>query len=604
MTDLADATKPSIDGISDRRRYQESGERSVLTKARESVRGVSQQRLAVIAMTVILGVGLLVRFAAAITLSPHVDEPSSVLAAHAVAERGLPILPSGTPYFQGVTLSYLLQPFIWLDLADIDNLQIMRMIPVVAGTITVYLCYRLGRYVTGDAQVGLAMAALVAIDPMSVQWSGHLRMYGLLQALVIALAWAFARLLNGAASWRQILLVAALYWASVFTHVGASLLGPAMALAALILYRRELWRQRRVLGALALSAFGPILLLTVNQLTATENEPVNQAAPFWSFVGDNLLAPFARFRVPTSEEWSGLAEGAVLFWMVPLLIVAASTIIGGRYLLRHPGVTKETRTSVIALLSLYWFPFLVIIAFTLSLKDRYLLHLHVLGYLFLAVLMVALLRQSTRLGETRRQHLVAIAQRGIILAVALAILSSLSWRLNNTVVQPDYNAAMAYVAENHQPGEPVIVTLPPVGYLTMDEPTRGDVVFLAGSEGFTRAERYTRISNEGRLIDYWIGADSIVSTGTLQQILESHPNAWVIADEGRLDGDWINEASIKEVLRDTTYPAYLTDGGAVVFRTLPAEESSDETEGTVPVDAEPGGRNGCQDAVGPTQCVR
>src|SRR5690554_4814480 len=48
--------------------------------------------------------GFLVRVIAAVTLTPHVDEPSSVLAAHMVAERGIPILPSGTPYFQGVTL--------------------------------------------------------------------------------------------------------------------------------------------------------------------------------------------------------------------------------------------------------------------------------------------------------------------------------------------------------------------------------------------------------------------------------------------------------------------------------------------------------------------
>ncbi|MBA2758835.1 MAG: glycosyltransferase family 39 protein, partial [Chloroflexia bacterium] len=214
MTDLAGATKPNLDGIPQRQRYRESGNRSMFEESRQLTQSVSQQRLAVIAMTMIIGVGFVVRLIAAITLSPHVDEPSSVLAAHAVAERGLPILPSGTPYFQGVTLSYLLQPFVWLGFGEIDDLLAMRMIVVVAGTVTLYLCYRLAREVTGDARVGLVMAALVAIDPISVQWSGHLRMYGLLQALVIALAWAFVRLLNGDKSWRQVTLVAMLYWLS------------------------------------------------------------------------------------------------------------------------------------------------------------------------------------------------------------------------------------------------------------------------------------------------------------------------------------------------------------------------------------------------------
>ncbi len=574
-------------------------------ESRQLAQSVSQQRLAVIAMTMIIGVGFVVRLIAAITLSPHVDEPSSVLAAHAVAERGLPILPSGTPYFQGVTLSYLLQPFVWLGFGEIDDLLAMRMIVVVAGTVTLYLCYRLAREVTGDARVGLVMAALVAIDPISVQWSGHLRMYGLLQALVIALAWAFVRLLNGDKSWRQVTLVAMLYWLSVFTHVGASLLGPSMALALFLVFRGELWRNARILTVLGLSALGPIILLVVNEMTANENEPVDGSAPFWSFVGDNLLAPFARLRIPPDGWFSHLISGEMLYWLVPLLIVALSTVVGGRYLLRHADISREMRTSVIAILSLYWLPMIVIVAVTVSLKDRYLLHLHLMGYLFLAVLLVALWRHSTRERTSSRQDVLTIAQRGAIVAVVLVICASLSWRLNNSVVQPDYNAAMAYVAEHHQPGEPVIVTLPPVGYLTMDEPTRGDVVFLAGSEGFTRAERYTRLTNEGRLIDYWIGADSIVATHSLHQILESHPDAWVIADEGRLGGDWINEASIKDVLLDTTFPAYRSDGGAVVFRTLPAQgQSAAASDDVAPVDDQSGSRLGCQDSIGPTRCAQ
>jgi len=607
VTDLAGATKPNRDAIPDRQRFREPGNSSMFKESRHLAQAVSQQRLAVIAMSVILGVGFVVRLIAAITLSPHVDEPSSVLAAHAVAERGLPILPSGTPYFQGVTLSYLLQPFIWLGFGDIDDLIVMRTVVVIAGTITVYLCYRLAREVTSDARVGLVMAALVAIDPMSVQWSGHLRMYGLLQALVIALAWAFVRLLNGDKTWRQKVLVAMLYWLAVFTHVGASLLGPAMAVAAFLVYRRALWRNARMLAALTLSALGPIVLLAVNALAGGQNEPVDPSAPFWSFVGDNLLAPFARFRLPPRYTLSWMTDGVLLFWLVPLLIVAVSTVVGGRFLLRNANISREMRTSVIALLALYWFPMIVIVAVTVSLKDRYLLHLHLMGYLFLAVLLVALWRHSARARTTSRQDMLTIAQRGAIVAVVLVICASLSWRLNNPVVQPDYNAAMAYVAEHHQPGEPVIVTLPPVGYLTMDEPTRGDVVFLAGSEGFTRAERYTRIANDGRLIDYWIGADSIVATASLHQILESHPNAWVIADEGRLGGDWINEASIKDVLLDTTFPAYLSDGGAVVFRTLPAQETSTaagEAGDLAPVDDQPSPGIICHDSIGPTQCAQ
>src|SRR5690606_15397841 len=59
---------------------------------------------------VLVGLGGILRLIAAHTLTPHVDEGASLLAAHAVAERGFPILPSGTVYTQGATLSYLTAP--------------------------------------------------------------------------------------------------------------------------------------------------------------------------------------------------------------------------------------------------------------------------------------------------------------------------------------------------------------------------------------------------------------------------------------------------------------------------------------------------------------
>jgi hypothetical protein len=218
------------------------------------------------------------------------------------------------------------------------------------------------------------------------------------------------------------------------------------------------------------------------------------------------------------------------------------------------------------LLAFYWLPLLVIVIFTVSPKVRYLLHLHVLGYLFVAVLLVTMLR---RVEAAATPGIGTVARQVAVVGVVAAVGSGLVWRLEHQVVQPDYNGAMAYVAAHHQEGEPVIVTLPPVGYLSIDESSRDDLYFLAGSEGWTRAERYTRWDEDGRLIDYWIGADSIVSTAKLEAILERNPDAWVIADEGRLEDDWTNRSAIEEVIRTEMFPAYQSEGGAVVYRTKP-----------------------------------
>lgn len=526
--------------------------------------------------------GFLVRVIAAVTLTPHVDEPSSVLAAHMVAERGLPILPSGTPYFQGTTLSYLLQPFVWLGLGEIHHLPLMRMVLVLAGTVAIWLSYRLARAITGSASVGAITAMLVAIDPVSVQWSAHVRMYGLLQALTFALAWAYIRLLQGHTGWRQIGIVVGLFWLAVFTHVGASLLGAAMALAAVLVYRRDVIRQWRLLVTLGASALASVTLLTINRVLGTANEPVQSSgSSSFKFVGDNLLAPLASIKaIPTDDVFQRITAGITLYWLIPGLIVAVSAIIGARHLLRTHADDRDMRIAVLTLMSFYWLPLLLVIGFTISPEVRYLLHMHLLGYIFVAVLAVEVLQRAARERRQEGGATRTIPWYGVIAAVLVAIGASLLWRLDNPVHQPDYNAAMAYVAEHHQPGEPVIVTLPPVGYLSVDETERDDVYFLAGSEGWTRADRYTRWAEDGRLIDYWIGADSIVSTRTLADILDDHPNAWIIADNGRLDHDWVNEEAITRVIRETMYPAHRSEGGAVVYRTTPAELQVPESDAT------------------------
>lgn len=530
-------------------------------------------RAGVRALPLVLAVAFMVRWIAALTLTPHVDEPSSVLAAHMVAERGLPILPSGTPYFQGVTLSWLLQPFVWLGLAEIEHLTMMRMILVVAGTATVYSAFRVATALAGDATIGVVAALLVAIDPVSVQWSAHVRMYGLLQLLAFLLAWAWVRLLRGDTSWRQVGTVVALYWLAVATHLaGGSLFGVAMAASAFLVHRFGVLRQWRILVALAGSALASATMMTLNKALGTSNTPVRETgpAPFWSFVGDNLLAPLAAIEaVPREGVLERIAAGITLYWLVPGLIGAVSTVVGARMLLcRHPG-DRDTRVAVWTLLCFYWLPIALVVGFTVSPEVRYLLHMHVLSSLFTAVVLTTLARRAASRWGWRSWS--ALWRAAVIGGAVLGIGAGLLWRLDNPVHQPDYNAAMAYVAEHHRPGEPVIVTLPPVGYLSVDEASRDDVYFLAGSEGWTRADRYTRWSADGRLIDYWVGAESIVSTRSLDALLEEHPSAWVIADDGRLDSDWISGGLIERVIRDEMYPVYRSEGGAVVYHTKPPE---------------------------------
>lgn len=515
-------------------------------------------------LLILLVSGGLLRLIAAFTLSPHVDEASSLLAAHAVFEQGLPILPSGTVYLQGATLSYLLVPLLWLGFGDLPDLPLLRMVVVGAGTAGIWLSYRLAATITGSMQVSMVAAALVAFDPLSIQWSGHLRMYGLLQAITIGLALAWTLVLARGATWPRLAAVVILFWAAVFTHVGAALLGPAMFIAAALVHRRALIRQGKVLHTLVLSSAGVALLMVLNRTlgSASVGDPDQKSsAKALSFVGDNLLTPF-----PNSLEeldWAALTQGDNLFWLIPGVLVAISTFVGGRALLREQ--SSLARTGAIVVLAMYWFPMVAVGLFTSSPKERYLLNSHVLGYLFAAVLVASVI---DRWQDERAQApgVPPLLAQVFSVAIVVTLIFGATWRLENRVVHPDHHAAMEYVREHHVAGVPVIVALPAIGYLALDKEDRDDLYFLAGEQDQSRARRYTRYTGEGTLIDYWVGAQAMVSSTRLQVFLHQHPEAWIVVDRHRLQAEWAYGGPVEHILLESTTPVALTAGGGLVLR--------------------------------------
>lgn len=517
-----------------------------------------------------LALGLLVRLAAAELLSPHVDEAASVLAARMVAEGGLPILPSGTVYLQGATLSYLLAPLVWLGQGELGDLTAMRFVLVAAGTATVYLGYRLGLAVTRDPRVGTLTAFLIALDPISVQWSGHVRMYGLLQAVAVALAWVFVRIVTGPATRGLLVGLVALFWLGIFTHIGTVLLWPGMALVALWIHRwRLLGAERGVTVALGACLLAPAALVGLNRALGSASVGASSSAPspFVSFVGDNLLAPLARLELRlTWANVQAIGRDSTLAWLIPFLIVACSGLLAWRGFVAAPEAGRDPgrRRAVAALVLLYWGPVLVVGLLTVSPKERYLLHVHLLGYVLVAAVAVGLAEGGPATLGGWRRRVAAFGAAGFVPVVLLGLVLGLTWRLRHPVVHPDHPTAMAYVAAHRAPGEPVIAALPAIAYLTLG--SADDLLFLAGPEERPRAQRYTRRTGDGRLIDYWVGATSIVSPGQLCRTLREHPDAWLVVDRHRLGAGWAYAGPMADAIDAATVRAFEAPGGALVLR--------------------------------------
>lgn len=361
------------------------GERRAVTRTTDLVDEVETAR-AGSWIGIVLAVGLIVAFllriAASEQLSSHVDESASVLAVQMVAEKGAPIFPSGTLYLQGATISYLLAPVALLGYGDLEHLNTMRLLSVVAGTAAVAALFLFARHVTGSAAAGLLASLFLAFDPVSVRWSGLVRMYALLQLVTILMLLCFLILLRRPAPRHVWLGFIALFWFGVFTHIAICMFLPPMGLIALWKHRANLLDRRRDLTA-ALMAAGaaPFALLILNRLVTPPDAAVSDSVPGVSFVGDYLLS-FSQLFNPNFASWHLLFRYSSFGEALPTIIIAMTCLLVGRYVLGLPDAgaeVRERRNMLGVLLTLYWAPILLVAAFATEANERYLLHLHPLG---------------------------------------------------------------------------------------------------------------------------------------------------------------------------------------------------------------------------------
>jgi hypothetical protein len=279
--------------------------------------------------------GLAVRLIAAGRLSFHVDEQFSLLGAHAVAERGIPLLPSGVPYLHGATLSYLLAPLVRLGLGDLSQLETLRLVSVVAGALAVVLAYGLARDVLGVRWAALLAAVPIALDPLSVQFSAHVRMYALLQALVLALLWVFLRIVrDGPTRWSLVALVVT-FWAAIFTHLEAGLLLLPMVLVVLALRHRFLPPQRLALSAaLAGCALAPLALVATTRIIAATASQRPTSLPDTAFLGEQMVnVQGVLVLQPDLTNWRALFAHHAFADVMPVLLAVLSGVLIARCVL-------------------------------------------------------------------------------------------------------------------------------------------------------------------------------------------------------------------------------------------------------------------------------
>ena len=186
-----------------------------------------------LALLVIMGLGAWARWQYIQAEAFHVDEFISMLAIKMILEKGQPILPSGLFYDHGLVFSYLGAITAWLAGGE---LLAARWWSLIAGTLSIGVCYVLTWRLYGVHGWGLIAALGLALNQEAIKWGGRVRMYS--QANLLLLLWILLLWLgvsNGKRRWPLAAFLIAL-WLGVNTHLVLLLALPPMVIALAIVW--------------------------------------------------------------------------------------------------------------------------------------------------------------------------------------------------------------------------------------------------------------------------------------------------------------------------------------------------------------------------------
>lgn len=532
-----------------------------------------------IGLFLVLAIAIVVRAIAAYSLQPQIDEAASLLAIQRTWFLGYPLFPSDVLYLQGALLSYLFSPLAGLA-QGLELLSLARLLNIAFGVATAYMTARLTTKISGNGIIGVLAGLFVALDPSSIEWSVYIRPYSALTFATVTLAYVLVSMAMDGPRTRlgiapAVVWLASMLFIGTFAHLNIWLVAPAIGVVAGVLWgRRLLDEHRRVLVALAVAALGPLLLLSLNTIfgigSSTSEEPGGLA-----FVGSHVL-DVSRLTNPNFrlDIWLRLFPGRNLSQLVPLVVTAASALLMGAFLFTQDAFAPRQRRGIFTVLTLHWVTILVVgLLLSTGGQARYLVHILPLSYALvpLAAYMVYRIASADRLGQTR------LSRRGLgtallLVPVLLNSLTGTDWRLSNSGSAPDYFAAMEYVADNHEPGQPIIVALPPVAYLSLDAQGRRDITFLGGSEDSSRAQRYTQLVN-GEYVDFWLGAPAITTIMDLCTLLTTSPQrSYLVVDEERLSGEWAYGGRVELLINGASDHVSEGDNGVIVALSRPYGE--------------------------------
>lgn len=460
----------------------------------------------------------------------HTDEFITMLAAKMVAQRGLPILPSGLFYDHGLLYSFLSGALV--ALFGFEE-QIARWPALLAGVITIGVYFAGGRRLFGSPVVGLLAATLVTFDELSLKWSAWARMYSLAHLFVLlSLVWLLLVLFKPIGQYKRYLFLLFLALA-LFSHTLTFFIFPPLVLLSLLVvwrYHRHWLGDRRVWkGAGLAAALMAVALLVVAQgqvsSTASLQNPAAASPP-------PLGLEFLRGFIEPGLNWDRFSRFFKFFAEMPytpLLALVLAFFLIALYRTWRGRATVEDRIF----LYLFMFVALVIVEMGLLLSAEWQKGIYMFLLTFPAFLLLSgaglarLLAGLAQLGApwygSGRVEAVAGAA-----GIALVVFAwgPVAWNTAHGQTTGDYDLAFAFVREQWQPGDKIMTEHPAAAYLYMEQND-----FYANQ---VTAKVLNEDTDENALVDRYTGRPLIDSAEALSQALAGGHRVWFVVGNDHL----------------------------------------------------------------------
>lgn len=508
----------------------------------------------------------------------HPDEYVSMLTARMVAERGVPILPSGLWYDPEITFSYFSGLLVWL-LGE--SHFAVRWASVFFGTLSIPMAYITARRILSSSFAGLAAATLLALAPEAVLWGGRTRRYAMAEFLLLLLLWLIwiGAVEGDKRKYRMffyfIFAIAGLTYSQTLVVIPAALL----AVVALT-WRRGISGRNRILEKHVIIEAVIIVLISGALLWVAKHSFITPYAT--TFASQRLqeenvsllskVTTLSPFLLPRFDFAYASQKIRGLILLEPFYQVLALPALLAVILSVVPGFDKTGRFRkaiwfllIIAGSVAFEFLFLVSEDWT-GPRPRYLFVSLWPAYMMLACGVVAGLEILAR-GWSSRMSLPTFAKWVLMTILLLPSLGAViltipktSDNLKHSVWNEiNYHQAFHYVKNHWQPGDRVMTVLTTASYWYLDR-----------TDYYARdRDPFVFENSESEMVDRWTGARWVSEPSDLDEIFQGD-RIWFIIDASRL---WnVYTLAFKQQLLARMTPVFQTGNVHVL---LPRSEALD-----------------------------